>query len=222
MRCNNCFVSWGTFFLAVLAKLRGVFLLTSPLVIFLLAKPVVKYFILGLILTVAGEIIRIWASGHIQKSFKVTTSGPYAYLRHPLYAGNFFLFLGFGVMSGKLVILLVFLFWYFIFHYAAVVSEEAFLVKKFGYAYKRYKKNIPCFVPNARVYKNKNNTSFSFSMVTKNNEHKIAIWIFLLCIMFLAILIQPEAKPYVVLAGCLLILLRLVVENAHKYVKTAR
>src|SRR3954464_15635836 len=35
-----------------------------------------------------GEALRIWAAGHLEKGREVTTTGPYAFTRHPLYLGS--------------------------------------------------------------------------------------------------------------------------------------
>ena len=36
----------------------------------------------------AGEALRIWAAGHLEKGREVTASGPYRWTRHPLYLGS--------------------------------------------------------------------------------------------------------------------------------------
>ena len=51
----------------------------------------------GAILSAAGEILRVWAAGHLRKGQEVTTSGPYRFVRHPLYVGSAVMGVGFAV-----------------------------------------------------------------------------------------------------------------------------
>jgi protein-S-isoprenylcysteine O-methyltransferase Ste14 len=66
----------------------------------------------------AGEALRIWTAGHLHKTRELTISGPYAFLRHPLYAGTLLIGLGFCLMAG----------WH-----EALVAVPAFLAFFFGY-----------------------------------------------------------------------------------------
>jgi len=50
-----------------------------------LARPTPSSLLLGLPLAVLGESLRIWASGHIEKTKTLATGGPYAHSRNPLY-----------------------------------------------------------------------------------------------------------------------------------------
>ena len=67
------------------------------------ATPTVVTFVAGLCLILVGLGIRGWAAGHLQRNQELATSGPYAYLRDPLYLGRLFIICGFGVMGNSLV-----------------------------------------------------------------------------------------------------------------------
>jgi protein-S-isoprenylcysteine O-methyltransferase Ste14 len=54
----------------------------------LLARPTWKTWSAGLAIACAGEALRIWAAGHLDKSREVTRSGPYQWTRHPLMSGR--------------------------------------------------------------------------------------------------------------------------------------
>lgn len=54
----------------------------------------------GLPVIFSGEGLRIWAAGHLHKTRELTTSGPYAFLRHPLYAGTLLIGIGGCLLSG--------------------------------------------------------------------------------------------------------------------------
>ena len=52
-------------------------------------------FFWGSVLLAVGELIRFWALGFVEKKGqKLAMSGPYGFVRNPLYVGNFFLGLG--------------------------------------------------------------------------------------------------------------------------------
>src|SRR5262245_65357280 len=55
----------------------------APLV-FILANPSRESLFIGSIVALAGEGVRIWAAGHLNKAREVTASGPYVYFAHPL------------------------------------------------------------------------------------------------------------------------------------------
>ena len=59
-----------------------------------LARPTPLSLALGLPLVVLGEAVRVWASGHIEKTKSLATGGPYAHSRNPLYVGSLLLALG--------------------------------------------------------------------------------------------------------------------------------
>jgi protein-S-isoprenylcysteine O-methyltransferase Ste14 len=56
-------------------------------------------FWLGAGLAVVGELVRLWAAGHLVKNQVLTTTGPYAFAKNPLYIGTFFCLVGFCVMG---------------------------------------------------------------------------------------------------------------------------
>jgi len=52
------------------------------------ARPTSGVFAVGVALIGIGEGLRLWATGHLQKNQELTTSGPFAYVRNPLYLGT--------------------------------------------------------------------------------------------------------------------------------------
>ncbi len=111
-------------------KLR--FLIMYPLgaLLLIFAVPDDKSLIRGIGFISAGLLLRVWANGYAIKMDKLTTSGPYAFIRHPLYLGSAL------VLTGVLVMLkvfyLVFLF-LFLFSLNLNHSESAFLTFIMGY-----------------------------------------------------------------------------------------
>ena len=58
----------------------------------------------GIGIAVAGEAIRIWAAGHLEKGREVTRSGPYQWTGHPLYVGSSIMALGVAAACGSVVV----------------------------------------------------------------------------------------------------------------------
>ena len=121
------------------------------------AHPTTQSFVVGGVVTLAGELVRYWGVAYAGGLTRVTTvgapevviAGPYAYVRNPLYIGNIVMYLGVGIMSNALVPWLpMFALAYFAFQYLMIVSlEEEFLEREFGAAFLEFKKNVPRFIP---------------------------------------------------------------------------
>ena len=61
--------------------MKSIPIILALIVVLLLARPNMFSLIIGSIIIVAGEGIRVWASGHLIRNEEVTTSGPYAYVQ---------------------------------------------------------------------------------------------------------------------------------------------
>ena len=66
-----------------------------------LARPRPWSLLAGLVLGLVGEAIRIWASGHIEKTRVLATGGPYAHTRNPLYLGSTLMGAGIALASAS-------------------------------------------------------------------------------------------------------------------------
>src|SRR6185295_18388670 len=104
----------------------------------LLARPTWQSWQAGLVVAVIGQGIRVWAAGHLEKSREVTTSGPYRWMRHPLYVGSTVLALGIVIAARSYVLGALAVLYIGSTIPAAIRSEEAFLRRTFGDAYDRY------------------------------------------------------------------------------------
>jgi hypothetical protein len=92
----------------------------------------------GAAVGVLGESIRIWAAGHLEKSREVTRSGPYRYMRHPLYVGSSVMAAGVAVGAGSWAVAALVALYMGSTISAAVRTEEAFLRGRFGDEYAAY------------------------------------------------------------------------------------
>ncbi len=104
-----------------------------------LATPTPASVAAGAALAVAGEALRLWASGHLEKNREVTASGPYRWTAHPLYLGSALMGIGFAVAANRVWVTLLVLAYLVSTFWAAVRTEERLLVERFGGAYLRYR-----------------------------------------------------------------------------------
>jgi protein-S-isoprenylcysteine O-methyltransferase Ste14 len=104
-----------------------------------LARPTARSVAIGAAIATAGELLRIWAAGHLEKGREVTMSGPYRLTRHPLYAGSAIMGIGLVVASNSTPTTVIVIAYLAITIAAAVRSEETHLTEKFGRAYPEYR-----------------------------------------------------------------------------------
>ena len=106
-----------------------------------LARPTWTTWQVGLLVALAGEAIRVWAAGHLEKGREVTTSGPYRWTAHPLYVGSSLLALGVVIAARNVPVAVLAAIYMGSTITAAVQTEEAFLRRTFGDAYDRYRQS---------------------------------------------------------------------------------
>ena len=103
-----------------------------------LATPTPTTLIYGATVSLIGELIRLWAAGHLEKSKEVTRSGPYQFTRHPLYLGSSLIGIGFAIAANHIAVAAMVVVYLLLTLTAAMRSEEAHLRQKFGDAYDAY------------------------------------------------------------------------------------
>ncbi len=138
----------------------------------------------GLGFIVLGLLIRIWANGYAVKTQELTTCGPYAFLRHPLYLGTMLLFIGFVVMLKIYLLGLISFILVSIVYFNTIKKEEQLLLNLFKQSYLDYKKNVPLIFPRFSAYKGQKSWGFSFKRLIKSQEYKLFIWVIILVIIF--------------------------------------
>ncbi len=163
-----------------------------PVILFVLAVPVVYYTNIGswsdlyrnitvwvaIALSILGFIIRAIAiattpmgtSGRNTKEGQVAeslnTTGIYSMVRHPLYLGNYFMWIGIVLFTFNFsfVIIVSLLFW--LYYERIMFAEERFLERKFGEEYMDWANRTPAFLPCLAKYR-KNVVPFSFTSVLR-------------------------------------------------------
>ncbi|HAH87086.1 MAG TPA: hypothetical protein DCL60_06905 [Armatimonadetes bacterium] len=119
-----------------------------------------------------GALVRIWAAGHICKNELLAASGPYAYVRHPLYLGSFLSALGIFFMIGRPALTVLFAAGFALFYGCKIWCEEVFLSSKFGAGYSSYRQRVPAFFPNPFKIWGKTPYAFSIRKAIQNGEIK--------------------------------------------------
>jgi protein-S-isoprenylcysteine O-methyltransferase Ste14 len=148
-----------------------IFMLALLLVIF--AKPDLPGMIVGIILVLLGEGIRIWAAGHLQKNEVLTVTGPYAYVKNPLYIGSILITTGFCILAGNIYLLAASTFM-FCFHYIPYKKrvEGERLRHLFGSQFDDYDQKVPDYIPRRTPYSKEKNP-WRFDNFIENSEEGI-------------------------------------------------
>lgn len=168
---------------AFLFRRRTLIVLIGILCLAWFSAPKPAMLIPGLALALVAEIWRIWAAGTIHKTEQLTTGGPYAFVRHPLYVGSFIHSIAYCLVSGRWESFLIVPPLFFLLYGAAVTTEEAMLTKLFPGQYEEYSRHVPRFVP--RFQKpHRGNGEFSWKQVGANKEYVNVIWVMALTSLF--------------------------------------
>ena len=184
-----------------LFKYRGQF----PAILFLLAIPFVwktdyssisnynekLYTIISIMLALVGFIIRFYTIGTAPKGTSgrntnkqvaevLNSSGIYAVVRHPLYLGNYLIWIGITcfVFNIAFIVLISLLFW--LYYERIMFAEERFLEKKFGNEYLKWSNKIPAFVPTIFRFK-KSKILFSVKTVLRREYSGVLATVLAFC-----------------------------------------
>ena len=131
---------------------------------------------------VAGELLRIWAVGYAGASTRartlgaardLVTTGPYSYVRNPLYLGNFLLSLGVCFIANVYWLIAVLVVGYFCQYLPIIALEEAYLLESCGSVYQTYREQVPRFVPLFRPYPEPSDHDFSFARALKSEKRTL-------------------------------------------------
>ena len=162
-----------------------------PVILFILAVPV-TYFtnysylsngitialsISAVVISIIGFLIRAYAiattpkgtSGRNTKeqvAESLNTSGIYSVVRHPLYLGNYLMWIGIVMFTFNIYFFFIVSLAFWLYYERIMFAEERFLEKKFGDVYLDWSKTVPAFIPSFKNYKKKE-ILFSFKSVLR-------------------------------------------------------
>ena len=113
---------------------------------------------------------------------QLNTTGIYSIVRHPLYLGNFFMWLGVAMLTNNTWFVIAFILLYALYYERIMYAEESFLIQKFGDTYLDWAKNTPAFIPSFKYYQ-KAKYSFSIKKALKKEKNGLAavfliFWVF--------------------------------------------
>jgi protein-S-isoprenylcysteine O-methyltransferase Ste14 len=129
----------------------------------------------GTALAVLGEALRLWGCGHLRKHKDVVTSGPYAYVRNPLYLGTLLILVGICIATGNALVVGVLL-------PAGLVGFGAYytpkkeriesdrLRRRFGARFDAYHRAVPGYLPRLTRWSGASRARWSSSIFRSNHE----------------------------------------------------
>lgn len=100
----------------------------------------------------------------------LNTTGLYSIIRNPLYVGNYFMWLGIGMLTCNLWFVGLFTLIFWIYYERIVYAEEEFLREKFGDAYLKWAASTPVFIP-YRLKWQKSDSPFLWRKVLKQEKN---------------------------------------------------
>lgn len=146
-----------------------------------------------LIVALVGLVIRILAVGYAQKNTSgrnteeqvadyLNTSGMYSIVRHPLYVGNFFMWLGVAMLTEHTWFIIAFSLAYWLYYERIMYAEEQFIARKFGARFTEWAARTPAIIPAVGKWHNPD-LKFSTKKVLRQEKNGFAA-IFILFFLF--------------------------------------
>lgn len=134
-----------------------------------LSQPAPESMLVGIAISLLGLLLRAWAAGHLAKDRQLATSGPYAYIRNPLYLGTLIAALGIVIASRSVRLALIFAIAFIFVYLPAVELEEQHLREIFP-EYASYAAHVHRFLPTVRGTGSE--ARFRWTLYRRNEEYK--------------------------------------------------
>jgi len=134
-----------------------------------LSGPSVFSMLAGVPVALLGLALRAWAAGHLAKNQELATSGPFAYVRNPLYLGTLITTAGLVIAAREVWLALIFGAVFGLVYLPAIELEEQYLRVIFP-AYAEYAARVRRFLPLAKWADSEK--SFSWGLYKRNEEYK--------------------------------------------------
>lgn len=152
-------------------------------VVWYFAWPNLKSVGIGALIGVVGLWLRAYAAGYLKKQEVLTTTGPYAFTRNPLYFGSAVLAAGAAWAMHSWISGGILGFYFALVYYIVMRREEGELSGHFGDAFENYARAVPLFFPRITPAEIAGSSPgvFSFAQYKKNHEYQAALgFVFLL------------------------------------------
>jgi protein-S-isoprenylcysteine O-methyltransferase Ste14 len=147
------------------------------------SRPLPRPILMGACVGLLGLAIRAYAAGYLHKQAVLTTSGPYARTRNPLYFGSSILAAGAAIAMNSWFSAALLLLYFALVYTLVMRREEIELRGHHGAEFEAYANSVPLFFPRLTAAKQPAATagSFSWSQYRKNHEYQAALgFLFLL------------------------------------------
>lgn len=143
------------------------------------AHPTLRTILLSLILVLPGLWLRAYAAGYVRKNAELTTTGPYAYTRNPLYLGSMLIAFGFGAASASAFLLITLAVLFLAIYLPTIQGEEQYLRVHFP-NFNTYAANVPRLLPRLTPARDADTTSgepgvFSRSLYLHHREYNASM-----------------------------------------------
>lgn len=138
----------------------------------------------GIGFIMAGVLLRLWSNGYAIKNDKLTTSGPYAFVRNPLYLGTFLIVLGFVIVLKMLILGIFLLIALILQYYKTIKGEEQDLTARYGDKFKHYCQKVHAMIPGLNPYTEGEKWPFSLERLMFSKEYKTVVWVITLLVFF--------------------------------------
>jgi protein-S-isoprenylcysteine O-methyltransferase Ste14 len=143
------------------------------IVLTIVGRPIAALYYWGVGAAVLGIAVRLWASGHVKKDKVLATTGPYAYVRHPLYVGNHLITVGFCLASGLWWSLFVWIALAFFYYPQTIAHEDALLARLFPGQWEDWARETRALLPRLAPYRSGQTAEWSFAQSLKKNGEPI-------------------------------------------------
>jgi len=108
-------------------------------------------------MAVIGAVVVVWSQDTLDVQWSLTarlvaqhrliTSGPYAYVRHPIYSAMILMLVGTGIVGTTPLVTAAALSFYIVGTLIRIRAEEALMEEAFGVDWDRYRRRVPALVP---------------------------------------------------------------------------
>jgi protein-S-isoprenylcysteine O-methyltransferase Ste14 len=137
-----------------------------------LSHPDAESLTLGLLVSTLGLWLRAWATGHVEKNIRLAESGPYAYVRNPLYLGTLLVAAGFVIASRRWLLAVLFGLVFLLIYLPAIELEEQHLRKLFP-SFAAYAERVPALWPTLSPVRTPER--FRWHLYVRNREYQALI-----------------------------------------------
>jgi protein-S-isoprenylcysteine O-methyltransferase Ste14 len=149
--------------------------------------PQTNAILVSLLLVLPGLWLRGYAAGYVKKNRELTQTGPYAYVRNPLYLGSILIAAGFALALLSWIVALALAAMFLIIYIPVIASEERFLRATFP-DFDDYCRRVPRLVPrltaatpsqslqpDPKKHSEVSSGSFSIALYLRHREYNSAI-----------------------------------------------